>query len=48
MTSVNFKLWGGGGTVEQGSGFGGGGGFSSGTLAVTSGQVFKDSCWRRW
>ena len=42
MTSLTFKMWGAGGgapTAPQISG--GGGGFSTGTLAVTSGQVIE-------
>ena len=40
MTSLTGYLWGSGGGV-QGSGTGGGGGFSTGALAVTSGQAIK-------
>ena len=42
MTSVTFKMWGaGGGTGSPGAMYGGGGGFSTGALAVTAGQVLK-------
>ena len=38
-TAVNFKVWGSGGTGGQPNSYlGGGGGFTSGTLAVTAGQ----------
>jgi hypothetical protein len=40
VTSLEFHLWGSGGGVEQ-AGPGGGGGFTSGDLAVTAGQVLE-------
>jgi hypothetical protein len=40
MTSIGFYLWGSGGGVEQ-SAPSGGGGFTSGCLAVTAGQVLE-------